>query len=206
MNVRKERAREHARRDILLATAEVFARRGYEAATLAELAEAAGFAAPSLYRYFESKEEIFRCLVDLLLAEFGATFEAPAHAELPLASRLLTLFSEQSKLAHHHRNMIALLRLPDAGEALAAARRRLGGPHAGIAFYEERMRDWLRRNVRKGDLRVPPALAASALAGIAFAFLACPEGEPGSEPDRLRGLVDLLLHGIAAPPDGRRGA
>ena len=52
---RRERVRERARRDILESAARVFARRGYAAATLAELAQASGYAAPSLYRYFGSK-------------------------------------------------------------------------------------------------------------------------------------------------------
>jgi len=202
----RERAREHARKDILLAAAEVFARRGYAAATLAELAEAAGFAAPSLYRYFESKEEIFRSLVDLLLEEFGGTFEAPADPGSPLPARLQALFAVQAKLAVHHRHLIALLRLPDATEALVAVRRRLGGTHAGIAFYEERVAGWLKRNTRKGELRVPAAVAATALAGLAFAFLSCPDDRPGADPEQQRILIDLVLNGIAAPLDGRRGA
>jgi AcrR family transcriptional regulator len=204
---RRERAREHARRDILLAAARVFAERGYAAATLAELAEAAGFAAPSLYRYFQSKEELFRSLIDLLLAEFGATFDAPTDRGLPLGARLGGLFEAQARLADHHRNLLALLRLPDAAPALLDARRRLGGPHAGVTFYEERVSAWLRRNAGRGELRVPPEIAARALAGLAFSFLACTEA--GAPPDgRARDLVDAVLFGIAAPaPEGgRRGA
>jgi AcrR family transcriptional regulator len=201
----RDRAREHARRDILLAAADVFARRGYAAATLAELAEAAGFAAPSLYRYFESKEEIVRCLVDLLLGELGATFEAPVDPGLPLAARLQALFTAQARLAGQHQHLIALLRLPDAGEALAAARRRLGGQHAGMTFYEQRMTVWLRRNARKAELRVAPDAAATALAGLAFAFLARPDGA-ATDAERGRVLVDVVLLGIAASTDGRHGA
>src|SRR5574341_676438 len=84
----RERAKQHARRDILLAAAGVFARRGYAAATLQELAEAAGFAAPSLYRYFRSKEEIFRSLVELVIGEVEATFQARVDRARPLGARL----------------------------------------------------------------------------------------------------------------------
>ncbi len=80
---RRERAREHARRDILLAAAGVFARRGFAAATLAQLAEAAGFAAPSLYRYFASKEEILRSLLEMLASEIAATFDDPKTPSMP---------------------------------------------------------------------------------------------------------------------------
>ena len=37
--------------------------------SLAELARAAGYAAPSLYRYFGSKEEIFASLLAMVSAE-----------------------------------------------------------------------------------------------------------------------------------------
>ncbi|MFO0581511.1 MAG: helix-turn-helix domain-containing protein [Anaeromyxobacter sp.] len=205
---RRERAREHARRDILLAAAEVFSRRGYAAATLQELAEAAGFAAPSLYRYFGSKEEIFQSLLELLAEDFGATFTSPADASLPLPVRLQALFAEQSKLAQreHHRHMIALIRLPDASEALAALGKKLDGRHTGLAFYEQHMMGWLHRHVKKGELRVPAAVAARAIAGLAFAFLGCPADGEAPDPELPRQLADLVLNGIAAPIDGRRGA
>src|SRR6266568_6758669 len=88
---RRERSRERSRRDILLASAEVFARRGFASATLAELAEAAGYAPASLYRYFTSKEEIFRSLLELVEGEFAATFEEPVDDGAPLAARLEAL-------------------------------------------------------------------------------------------------------------------
>ncbi|MFT3914730.1 MAG: helix-turn-helix domain-containing protein [Anaeromyxobacteraceae bacterium] len=205
---RRERAREHARRDILLAAAEVFSRRGYAAATLQELAEAAGFAAPSLYRYFGSKEEIFQSLLELLAEDFGATFTTPADPSLPLTVRLQALFAEQAKLAtrEHHRHMIALIRLPDASEALAALGKKLGSRHTGLAFYERHMAGWLHRHVKKGELRLPTPMAARAIAGLAFAFLGCPEDGAAPDPDLPRQLADLVLNGIAAPIDGRRGA
>jgi AcrR family transcriptional regulator len=205
---RRERARELARRDILLAAAEVFSRQGYASATLQELAEAAGFAAPSLYRYFQNKEEIFRSLVDLLVEDFGATFEAPVDPSLPLAQRLEALFAEQARLANaeHHRHMIALLRLPDAAAALAAAGRKTDARHAGLAFYEARVTGWLQRNVKKGELRVALELAATAIAGLAFAFMGCPDERSIPDPARTRALVDLVVNGVAAPINGRRGA
>ena len=122
---RQEKAREQARRDILLAAAGVFARRGYAAATLAELAKAAGFAAPSLYRYFESKEEIFRSLVELMKADLLATFEAPVDAATPLAARLEALLTSQIELTRSRRDVMALLAstLEAPGSPIAAEMR-----------------------------------------------------------------------------------
>jgi AcrR family transcriptional regulator len=201
---RRERAREHARRDILLAAAGVFVRRGYAAATLQELAEAAGFAAPSLYRYFASKEEIFRSLVELVLREMEATFEEPVDRARPLAARLEVLLLSQARIAESLGPAIELLK--GGGPDLAAAMHELASPRAGIAFYEGRLAAWLRRNASASELRHPPGIAARAFAGIAFAFRDDGEHTGLAEPARARLVVDLALHGLAAPAERRRGA
>jgi AcrR family transcriptional regulator len=201
---RRERAREHTRRDILLAAAEVFARRGYAAATLAELADAAGFAAPSLYRYFESKEEIFRSLVLLLVEDMQATFDEPVDRALPVAARIETLLRAQARLSESRRAAFRLVH--DAGpDAPLPEGHAARGPRAGLAFFEARLLEWLRRNVGEGELRVPFELAARALAGIAFAFHSCDDAA-ASPAESARTVADLALNGIAAPRNGRRGA
>jgi AcrR family transcriptional regulator len=196
--VRRARVRERARTDILLAAAEVFARRGYAAATLAELAEAAGYAAPSLYRYFEGKEEIFQSLVDLLVGEMIATFDEPVDRTLPIGDRLAALFAAQHRLGESRRPILDLL-LSGAG---AEARGRIGGrplgdPHAGLAFYEERMGDWLRRNASRRELRVAPDLAARAITGLVFAFRPAGPGTSDDPARRATTVIDLILHGVA---------
>src|SRR5512141_602561 len=147
---RRERAREHTRRDILLAAADVFARRGYAAATLAELAEASGFAAPSLYRYFESKEQIFRSLVALFVREVDATFEEPVDETLPLAGKLEALLRAQAKTVQPFRS--AFVVLDAAGPELAEVLPQLRSPRAGLDYYESRLAPWLRRHAPKGEL------------------------------------------------------
>src|SRR5512134_3197156 len=200
---RRERAREHTRRDILLAAAEVFARRGYAAATLAELAEAAGFAAPSLYRYFESKEEIFRSLVDLLVREMDATFEEPVDRDLPLAVRLEALLRTQAKAAEPFRSALSLLDAP--GPEVAPLAPLLRSSRAGVDYYVSRLVPWLRRNAAKDELRFPPETVARAFAGVALAFRADPGDSPPPAPERARTVVDLALHGFLAPDPRRRG-
>ena len=138
---RRERLKEHARRDILLAAAEVFARRGYAAATLAELAEAAGFAAASLYRYFASKEELFRSLLELVVREMDATFEEPVDRSLPLAARLEALLRRQYATAENLRSAFAVL---DAvGAEVSAVAPQLASPRAGLDYYTSRCKSFV---------------------------------------------------------------
>jgi AcrR family transcriptional regulator len=196
---RRERARAQAREDILVAAAEVFARRGYAAATLAELAAAAGFAAPSLYRYFESKEQIFASLVELGTRELAATFAAPVDRDLPLAARLEALLAAQLRMVESRRTVFAVLR---AGQESGAPG--TPGLEAGLALYAELLAGWLRRNAVPRELRLPPEVAARAFAGVAFAFNP-PDEEPGGA-QRARLVVSLALEGISTPAARRRGA
>lgn len=55
--------KEEVRARILDGALEVFARDGFEAATMAGIAKAAGVGAASIYRYFESKEELFDAVI-----------------------------------------------------------------------------------------------------------------------------------------------
>jgi AcrR family transcriptional regulator len=56
---KKEKKTEERRRQILDAAIEVFSQKGFEAATMPEIADAAGLAAGTLYLYFPSKRELF---------------------------------------------------------------------------------------------------------------------------------------------------
>ena len=44
---------------ILSAALELFSKRGYEAVTVEQIAQAVGIKAPSLYKHFKSKRDIF---------------------------------------------------------------------------------------------------------------------------------------------------
>jgi TetR/AcrR family transcriptional regulator, repressor of fatR-cypB operon len=60
---RKERERLHRRQEIVNAAREVFALRGFSAATLEEIAERAEFGKGTLYSYFQSKDELFETVI-----------------------------------------------------------------------------------------------------------------------------------------------
>lgn len=52
------------RASLLAAAAEVFAARGFQAASVDEVAEAAGFTKGAVYSHFESKEDLFLAMLD----------------------------------------------------------------------------------------------------------------------------------------------
>ena len=67
---RRERERLLRRAEILAAARKVFGARGYEGATLDEVAREAEFAKGTLYSYFDSKAELFAALVEHEFDEF----------------------------------------------------------------------------------------------------------------------------------------
>lgn len=61
---RREEQRERTRRDLLDAAARVFAAQGYHAASVDDVAEAAGYTKGAVYSNFDSKEELFLALLE----------------------------------------------------------------------------------------------------------------------------------------------
>ena len=63
--------------DLLLAAAHAFARDGYQAASLNEILQAAGWAKSSLYHYFDSKKGLHDHVVTVLRARLGDGLTLP---------------------------------------------------------------------------------------------------------------------------------
>src|SRR5438105_9912188 len=59
-----ERRRELTRSTLIDAAADVFARRGFHAASLEEIAETAGFTRGAIYKNFDNKEELFFAVIE----------------------------------------------------------------------------------------------------------------------------------------------
>ena len=64
---------------ILAAALEMFSQNGYAGTNIRELAASLGMGKSSLYRHFESKEEIWNTLLDRMIAYYGERFGSPEH-------------------------------------------------------------------------------------------------------------------------------
>ncbi len=60
----RERRRQQTRDVLVEAATEVFARRGFEGASLEEIAETAGFTRGAIYKHFAGKEELFFAVIE----------------------------------------------------------------------------------------------------------------------------------------------
>lgn len=72
------------RQRALSAALEVFSQKGYEAASMGDIAGALGIKAPSLYKYFKGKEELYEALGPMLDEHYTALWASAAarHAQL----------------------------------------------------------------------------------------------------------------------------
>ncbi len=68
---RKEREKISRQKDILNAAQELFLRKGYHETTLEEIARQADFGKGTIYNYFDSKEELFRSIIDQFMDEIA---------------------------------------------------------------------------------------------------------------------------------------
>ncbi|MEZ4376279.1 MAG: TetR/AcrR family transcriptional regulator [Polyangiaceae bacterium] len=84
MNVHSENVVGGTRRAILKAALEVFVERGFHGTTVPQIASRAGVAAGTMYRHFQSKEE----LVNVLYREAKSRFMSSFARELPGATQL----------------------------------------------------------------------------------------------------------------------
>jgi len=78
---RRERERHLRRQEILEAARAVFSARGYEGATLDEVAREAEFAKGTLYSYFDSKADLFAALAEREFDSLGAKVKEVLAAE-----------------------------------------------------------------------------------------------------------------------------
>src|SRR5437588_10722186 len=93
-----ERRRELTRSTLIDAAADVFAKRGFHAASLEEIAEAAGFTRGAIYKNFENKEELFYAVIerriDVQLSRFREALSEDSAAAFDPA-RLAAIWQEE---------------------------------------------------------------------------------------------------------------
>jgi AcrR family transcriptional regulator len=165
-----------------------FTRHGARRTTMHDLADQAGISRPALYQYFRSKEDVFRSLVDRLLASALAASESAAAAEGQPEERLAGILSAKLALVMQiWRDSPA-----HAAELLSVDTR---ASSEVLGRYEESMHLLLTRTLQE----FYPAADAREAAEILLAFtrgLEAGVADPAALPARLRRGVDVFVAGF----------
>jgi TetR/AcrR family transcriptional regulator, cholesterol catabolism regulator len=188
-----------ARREELTRTAaRLFAERGYQGTSLADLAAAVGVQKPSLYHHIAAKEDLlwdvawegaeaFQAALDGVPAEASATerirLALRAHLDVVAAQLdIATVFVREWRFLTGERR-----------DAFMAERRR----------YEERVRDLFRDGVERSELRTDLDVATAALLFLSAANWAYTWLRPGTDTgvlaDRLYAALLEGMRGYATP-------
>jgi AcrR family transcriptional regulator len=202
---RRAAVRGTARERLLDAAVQVFAERGYRAASVEEIAAAAGVTKGAVYWSFDSKEGLFHTLIEERVDRqarelMGITEHAPREVETaPLVSRGISSFVDEQR---------ALVLLLQEYWALAV---RDEGLRERYAERQRALRERLAEalEARHRTTGVPLTISAEALAtgiiglatGLAQERMAAPEAVPEELLGELLSLFyDGLVHRAEARP------
>ena len=182
------------REQILVAARAEFARRGFEATTVRDIADTAQIRGSSLYRHVSSKQALLTEIMDLfssrLLAGFEAVGQAGGTATERLDAILILMASAAGPFWREFVITQAWWRTVDAAAPDPALKQNA----ARLAL----LRDLLADGIATGEFRTPqhPKLLALVLRNIMWIPLGRPMLSPSRHHEFLR---TCLLHGAAAP-------
>jgi len=190
-------AESNSTRDRILAAAQgVFAEHGLKGATVGAIASAAQVNRALLYYYFESKEDIYRCLINEGAEAFRSVLGEVPGGEVPIRDRLHCLVRSYLRFCLTDRPLARIIRHDllggDVGRALLEA------PFTEIA---ETLSQILVEGVRQGELRpMDERLAAYSLLGMMNVLhdVVLLKGVPPDLESATDHTLELFLRGAAS--------
>jgi len=169
MNKAERKAREFSlrRAEILDQAVKIFAAKGFHRTTVAEIAEASGFAIGTLYQFFESKDQLYiEMLTEKLVLMYGRVQEAVA-GESDGIRKIEVMIESQFAFIENNVDFYGLFvredHLPPSGRALELRKRMMADYMDHIAFVEGVMREEIRRGIL---MEMDPQMMAVILKGI----------------------------------------
>ena len=205
---RREREKLRYRKEILAAAVELFSEKGYHSVSMHEIAAKAEFAIGTLYKFFKSKEELYKSL----MMEKAEEFDRILNEVLSTDDDVLTIIRNYitAKTIFFSRS-IAILRLYFAETQGASFNIKAGLDRDIRKLYremEEKVASALERGVRANVLReVDPYYLAIALEGLTNTLLCSWLEDPDRSADKANVslITELFLEGCLAKSSDRRG-
>ena len=198
---RREREKALHRREISEAAKRVFARKGFAAATVDEIAQEAEFSKGAMYVHFESKEDLFLCLIqekldDLeeRLGKVVTSSEDPETKIIDLVKTYLTFFEEDRDFFQIIASEQPRLGVETENQLKENMRERY---ICDLNLIEEVMKDGVSKRILKA---MDPRLLARGLVGIIHSFTAHWILTDGNDPltEMEPVILDLFLDGARA--------
>lgn len=189
MSPRVAQRKKDTRARIVRASLELFAEKGIEATTVAEISEAADIGKGTFFTYFPSKEAVFADIGDLMLEMMSEGVETKASEGSTLAEQLAHVLVpgiewHQQNPSLSRLSFTVLMRAPSAIDADAA----------NISALESLLAGLVKEGQATGAFRqdLEPEAAAVALLGLYFMSIHRWHRDGASS-----SLVDSFLRGLA---------
>nr|WP_090345600.1 TetR/AcrR family transcriptional regulator [Mycolicibacterium malmesburyense] len=194
----RERRLEHTRSLLLDAAEDVFAEKGFTAATLDDIAYAAGYTKGAIYKHFSTKEELFLAVSDRYwrryfdnFAEVMSSSEQVGARERDEIARRWRELSRDRGAEHAalgHEFTLYLLRNPEA-------RDRVVGKRAEVV---EKLANFIVDGIDRlgGTLVIPPLTFAQVLIATSDAVVL---GSELDDVDLYRPIIDMYVSAIKFP-------
>ncbi len=196
----REKTREVYREAFLEAAEKVFAQRGFAGARMADIARTAGVATGTLYNYFESKDEVFRSMVELRADQFLASVRGSIQAIADPLERLETMVRKSYEFLTEHSTMGAIF--AELNALSESSILRIGGRGVEqryaewLGVLEEIVREASDAGLVRKDLTPATMVAflSGAMNGLERARLLA-EGTPAHDLDNTELVLELFLRG-----------
>ena len=181
---------------------QVFWRKGYEGASMADLTETMGITKPSLYSAFGNKEELFRKALDRYVDGPGGYFQVALAKPTARAvvEHLLYESADAVTDPNHPPGCLAVQGALSCGDAAESIKQELMSRRAK---GEQDLRERFERAIAEGDL--PPGSDAADLAAYLSAILQgmAVQAAGGTTRAQLRKIAEMALR-TWPPPSWRR--
>jgi AcrR family transcriptional regulator len=198
---RKKREGDFRRKLVLEAAEALFAEKGYDRTTVADIAARAELAKGSLYQLFESKEDVFTALIEEKLeSALRAIDLALAGDESPIEKIRKVI---RDKLQHFwaHRDFARIFMNEFKGYHMMMDPAMAERHERGAIAFQEKVEGIIAEGQRLGELRsdVSSAILMAALSGFTNGIIVRWLKDPGSidYEEAARKVEEVFLHGAS---------
>jgi len=192
-----------ARREVIEAAAsELFAERGYQGASIDEIARHSGVSAPVLYDHFESKEDLYKRLLERHLRELLDLWRAELAGDEPVDKRIVRALDAWFRYIDEHPAWLLVFRdaPPELREFHADLRAQSLGSLIPMMAREQASGDPA-ASIDPNELAMATELFRSAVAGVAIWWY---EHREVPREQAIATIMDLLWLGLDRVVRGER--
>lgn len=202
---RKEREEAFRRNLVLDAAEQLFAEKGFEGTTVAEIAERAELAKGSLYQLFGSKEELIAAAIRRKVDEVWAALDEILSRPVSPAEVIRAIIRVKLKTVWRSRHFARIFLHELRGFQWCMDSPQLNAYRRDVETLERRIKEVFAEGQKTGEFRsdIPPTYLFAAMAGFSNAAIHSwlQEGDELDLEAALNHAVELFFHGVS-PRDG----